>query len=533
MLKKVLALLIALGGIIVYGQNEAAIIPVNFKSIFYDSKESLTVSNPENGDLLVLIEDELKTNYYLLDENFRILKSFEGNPIDKKFKNFIGYQIGYQTYSIFFTNNSKKKYGKIDIDFEELSSKSSFLEIDKRKEKYLTAVSINDRFYILTALKSQNDVNFHEYSEKTSSFDKKKVSFEDFEFTPVGGFKKYAYSYLKDIQKIDVRVPNPIEITSKKTKLYSEGKYLLFTNDSDKELTKVIELDVSNFEKKSYSFEKEKLDNISNAGDNYFLNSLDNNHPESNTDVLNNFSNNSYYYRGNLYQIVLNSKEMVLKIYDFKTKEVLKSIIQKKQDSITFKNGPIIQKDGGEMSLLNGRVRELEKTSKFLRKAHLGETGISAYKIGDKLQLRIGSYEELRGSPGMPMVGMPMGGLPIGAFGAISVTFNPMVAAYGSYSSSRSTYISCLFDKDYNHIAGDPIKTVFERIESYDKELENKYSKYLAENPQTDESDDDYGMEGVSIEEDLLQLENIFFHNGGHYFSYLNIQDKNYHLIKF
>lgn len=492
-----------------YAQEEVAILPIKFESLFYSKKESLAVSNSENGNLLVLVEDVDKTNYFLLDEKLMITGRIQGEKLNRKFKNFLGYSIEGNSYNIFFSNNSHKKFGRIQIDFSQKIAKEIFFEFDLGKDKYLTSVSNKNDFYIVTGKKNANDVHFHKYVE--GDFSKKHISFDLFQYTNLSGFKNYAFKCLKEIQVIDSNSPNPIELTSKKTKLYQVKDTLMFTDDRDIEKTKVILVNTSNFDVEEKIFEKTRIkQEIDFEGE------------------IHNNSHNSYYYNGVLYQVCLNSKKMNFKAKLFSSKAVLKELVLEKEDSITFKNGPIIQ-EGAPNPMFSDRVRKLEKTSKFLRKSHLGETGLSASLIDDKIQIQIGSYKEIKG--GGAAMGMPgFGAIPIASFGAISLTFNPMAAAYGSHSSSKSTHISCVFDTDFNHIKGEPLETIFDKIEFFEDSLGENIKEESEK-----ETKGNLGMvdNDLDIDIEVIQLKNIFFHNGNHYLGYLNVVDKDYHLIKF
>jgi len=51
-------------------QNEVLELPLDYKAKFYDGKESLAISNPNTGDLVLFIEDTENTKVILLDNDF-------------------------------------------------------------------------------------------------------------------------------------------------------------------------------------------------------------------------------------------------------------------------------------------------------------------------------------------------------------------------------------------------------------------------------------------------------------------------------
>lgn len=109
----------------------------------------------------------------------------------------------------------------------------------------------------------------------------------------------------------------------------------------------------------------------------------------------------------------------------------------------------------------------MEKTKKYLRKITSSNIGLSVYKFKDDYQITLGASKKITHAP--IMVGMPMAGVPIGTFGAATMTFNPTVFAFNSYSNTLSTFIICRFDNKFNHIKGDVKKNAFDKINDFKK----------------------------------------------------------------
>lgn len=196
---------------------------------------------------------------------------------------------------------------------------------------------------------------------------------------------------------------------------------------------------------------------------------------------------------------------MKFTIKDFSSKELLKEIVLKKEDSITFKNTPIVQESPSAFS--GKRIRKMEQTSKFLRKISAGDIGISAYKKNNQYRITLGSKKEIaRGGAMMPMGGF--GGIPLGGFGPLSVGFNPTFFAYGGYSSTKTTRIDCLFDNKFEHVPGDVPDNIFDKIKAFEDTFEDNYFE-------------------------KLELRNLFWHGDKLYFGYISTKDRNYHLVEF
>ena len=476
----------------IFAQKEVAVLNTDYKSTFYNKKESLSISNEKTGELIVLVEDLEKTNLFLLDKDFSVQKKLETPSLMASFKSFLGYSISDDnTVIIFFSNNSKKKFGTLSFNFEKEYVKQEKLELKFKKEKVIDGISNQNEFYILTGSSTSKFINFYHYQTLNKTFKKHQISFEEATFKTADGYLKGPLSLMRSggfsaqnlLEKIDVESPNAIETTAEKSKLYQIDDELIFSFDHKQKETEYIIINTNDFSKKTKKFENPILDN-------------------STSESVNFQHHNSFLYKGVVYQMKISSKQMKFTAKQFGSKQLLKEITLNKSDSITFKNGPIIQ-EGGASPMVSDRIRKLEKTAKFLRKVSQGETGISVFEYDNLLQIKIGSYKEIKsGGAPMMMPGGGFGGMPLGVVGPLSVSFNPTFAAYGNHKTSKSTHIDCVFDKQFNHVDTLPFKSIFDKIDNYEK---NK----------------------------KVKLKNIFHHNKKTYFSYLNTKDKQYHIVEF
>lgn len=195
---------------------------------------------------------------------------------------------------------------------------------------------------------------------------------------------------------------------------------------------------------------------------------------------------------------------MVFNVKDFETKKMLKEIKLNKEDSITFKNTSIVQEGGGFGLNISGdvRTRELEKTSKFLRKVSRSNAGIAVFKTNGIYQIVLGGHiEASSGGVGMmPMAGGGFGGM---AGGQSFTIFSPIFGSYGGYSSSKSTVINCLFNDKFEHVKGKLPENIFDKIDAYD----------------TEKGD--------------LKLKTVFKHNEKFYLGHFDKKTKHYRLIGF
>lgn len=478
--------------VVLLAQKEVKVIETNFKGSGFNNKESLAISNKNTGELVILVEDSKYTKLYLFDTNFKLKAELKTDRLQKNFKSFVGYSIDNDVYSIVFTDNKIKRFGILSFNFKTKTLNQDELVVDFEKEKYIKSLTHNDTFYIITASKKSEKVHFYSLSND-KTFKKKTIPFDHFVFANDQNYKKYPVDLFRSvgwfgsgsIVRIDSNSPNSIENTSSKNKLYQTKNELIFTTDVLKGETRIIKVDMNDFSVTSSSFEKPVIFPTEPG------------FPVS-------YKHNSFIHNGILYQLSINSKEMKFVAIGLDSKTKLKEINLKKEDSITFKNGPIIQEGGS--SFQSARIRKLEKTSKFLRKVGNSDVGITAYKKSDTLQLTIGGYIVVQSS-GAPILvggGGAIGGAISGAAFALSSAFNPTFGAYGAYSSTKSTYIDCKFDKDFKHIEGDRLENAFDKIKIFeDNFVENYFS-----NNKNIKKEDQFGKITPR-----MKLKNVFYHN--------------------
>ena len=146
------------------------------------------------------------------------------------------------------------------------------------------------------------------------------------------------------------------------------------------------------------------------------------------------------------------------------SEQAVKKITLNKEETIGFKNTPIIQEGGAY-----AKYREMEKTTKFLRKISQGDLGVSVYKLFDDYVITLGSTKEVATGGGFAPIGF--GAFPVATAGAVTVTFNPTFYAYGGYSSTKAVRIECLFDNDLNHLEGEISLNVFDVIDDHAEKL--------------------------------------------------------------
>ena len=160
---------------------------------------------------------------------------------------------------------------------------------------------------------------------------------------------------------------------------------------------------------------------------------------------------NSFVFENYYFSIYSTTSKLVFSIYDLTNDSYLKEYTISDNDSISFKNSPVIMTRGKYT-----KTKESNKSNQFIRNLTSSNSGISAYEKNGLFIVTLGSSEKIQ-SGGFAMVGGLLGGIA----GAM------LFSVFDSYSNTESIRIECLFDKDFNHVLGEVPKNGFDRIKEF------------------------------------------------------------------
>ncbi|PHS07819.1 MAG: hypothetical protein COA88_07940 [Kordia sp.] len=388
----------------------------------------------ENDRISLFFDNKKEMKCYLLDNNKTVSSEFIFDRPHRKYKNILGYITEGDHDFLYFGNKKKNSFAVLDVNFK--TKNSSVQEIDLKLEGvFLDAFSINKKFYLLS-LTDNSVLNLYCLNNRTTvSLSKypidKKIKL---------GENLIAYSGLslvKNLEKIENNTPNSIENTSSYNKIYTTDSEVIITLDVNDKFTRLIKID---FNRNKAVIEK--IEHITVAE----------NKERSRS--------NSFFHQGKLYQLSATRKNLAFSYYDLETKERSKVIKLNVNDSIWFKNSDIIQ----EKTDFFNSERKLSKTKQFLRKVAFSKPGISIVSVNGTNQITIGGVSEIANGGGFMM-----GGAVSGAIGGMtSVYMSPTFYSYGSYSSTKSTFINCLFDNMLGHKEGEFKDNAFDKIKAYE-----------------------------------------------------------------
>lgn len=213
------------------------------------------------------------------------------------------------------------------------------LNVSSKKEKRIQFLKINNQLHLLTYVKKTSILKLYAFqingllSSKTYDLSNEKFGEHldgkyPLDFTLFGN---YDNNY--NIKTITYDVPNALEKTYPYAKVYiKDSKILLTSNLFDRETT-IITLNSNNSD-----YEFKTLENKS-----YNIKDLAK-------------KSNSYIYDNTLFYVYSTNKKINLSIYNLENSTLHKEFNITKEESISFKNTPIIQ-EGGELD----KIENLKK----------------------------------------------------------------------------------------------------------------------------------------------------------------------------
>ncbi len=418
---------------------------------------AFTVIDEETGNFALFLDDDNKMYGFLFSPSLKLINRFASEGLPKKYNQIIGYSILDKKIRLFLKDKNDKTFGSVLFDFEQGITQETLYDFKLKQEFFVEGYSNASKFHLITIPKDSNlfhDYIFEEGKELVQeTIDLSNESFVDDQGTPKslntimstgGNVQTIGSQYRFQVDKIDSEAPNSVESTSNIVKMYPGKSGFTLSIDTQRR-TYIIDISTQTLQPLVSSIEKPYL-------------------PAA---VVN---SNSFILEDKIYMISATSDDMAFSVKTLDSGEELKNIVITKDDEITFSNTPIIQEGG-----MYSSYREMEKTSKFLRRLGKEDIGVAVSKHKGNYVVTMGSKKEIsRG--GAPMM-MPGVGFAMASAGAFAVTFNPTFFAYGSYSSTKATRIECLFDENFNHKEGEIPKNSFDRI----KEAADKFPSTDAE----------------------------------------------------
>jgi hypothetical protein len=438
---------------------------LDLKQTGYVINEVLPIVNEYNDDFALFFGETKSIYAYLFNKNKKNNGKIYTREIPRKYRTIVGHSIAKDgKYNIYSSNEKRTKFLVTTFDFESEKTISKEIDWNLGDELFVQALTIKNDLVVLTIDKKNSNFSFYRFDD---NFKPKKelnisnVSLANNKNKTVSIYRMLANSGFEILNKngvlgggansnnlsfelIDNTVPNPLEITSKKNKLYVYKNILHFTFDQNKDVTQILTVDLNNFSWNFDIFEKP----LHNA-------------------PKNTKKTNSFLFNKHLLTFALNEYGLEFRVIELETKKVIKKYSVLADEEISFSNTPIQL----EVSSLFKRYREMNETKKLIRKANRTNVGIALYPTVLGFEISIGGSKEIQQQ-------IPMMSSGIGGFGGLG-GFGPSYA-YAYYEGNKSIYTTGLFDSNFDHIEGSLKPTSFDLIKDYkDSKRKKPYSETI------------------------------------------------------
>ncbi|MEP0266802.1 hypothetical protein [Dokdonia sp.] len=382
---------------------------------------------PENNTFLVFVEDKKQLAVYSFDQSGReISEGFTLPKFAKEYPNIGGYTYQNDAYTLYLSTENKEDWALITLDFKKKSFDLQEVSPEINQNRILESLTYNGKHYLFTVKRDTSIVELFVLDSK-GSITTQLFSFEDAHFE-VGKSTKNLYGllngvYAKDVTTLDNNSPNALETSKPKNKFYQEDHLIAFTIDVTKNNTYYLQFDLENNTTDYQAISKKTFEKK----------------------ILRTESN-SFMFDNKLFVLKASSEEMDFSIHNLNATEKSTSFSAQQGTPIDFKNTPIIQEGGGFKS-----YRELEKTSKFLRKVSLSDAAISVFKENDNYIITLGGTKEVaKGGPPVYIYGAGLTGAVIG--GIMSGIANATYYQYNAYTYTKSARFQMVLDESLNFV---------------------------------------------------------------------------------
>lgn len=466
--------------------------PLELPRSLRDQRGCYPIVDSETGQTFLILFNHKSINTLTLKSDFSFLREqTDEKPADSK--EILGHAVDTAHLSLFFNTASSSKITRLKINLLTNEKQIDRLEVGNADEKYLNSFSVDNKFMVLQGRKNSDFISLYVYDGEKQV----KASQYDFSGNKFSLEQKYWLDAILRESKpefIEAKLPNPLEITSAKTKVFKRGNSLVLTLDNEKYRTTVLTLPLDGTRGNAKFF----------------------NHGFIDCETALTYSSNSYVNDSILYQFKVCQTAMGITITNLNTGAVVKTFTVQREGEIDFKNSDIIQ-EGSETN--PDAKRELSKTKQFLRKCSYSNAALSVFPQKDEIVMVVGSFKEItRGGPGVPMY---TPGNTISTPGGTITTpgsYNPVYTGYGASRFSKAVYFkSKLKSTTFDHSPGLVFDDAFKKIRKY-SEVHLQEKNYM-------------GAGDITL--DPLVAETLFKKEDRYYLGYYEKDKKQYILREF
>ncbi|HEY1196702.1 hypothetical protein [Flavobacterium sp.] len=322
--------------------------------------ETLNAENTITHDVFVFIASPnnftiLKYNSALfLNDQFVATRQYVEN------RSMMGYSFSEDgNPTVYWFSPVEKNIIVIKYYFETKTTKALKFTFPTENQTIIAQYQKDNNFYLILKYKDKQALTA--YTFKNGIADEKFLDFSSFTFRDRKTQQKTFNQILNEnpIEKMDSGEYNPLYRVVAKNKLYTLPNRLILTLDQSPRKTQLFDINLENSEIKEKTFIKP----------------LGQKNPRT---------SNSFYHENKLYQLTVNSNELLFDVKDYDSGEILKSFNVTKKDTIRFNNSPLL------MQIENRKPKVIKKTASFIKELASVDAGLSVFKNKKNLFITLG-----------------------------------------------------------------------------------------------------------------------------------------------
>ena len=367
-----------------FSQKRVISYPLDYSKNFLEKKDydSYFLQDPENGSFMLILKDNKKVVYLLLDTNFKLISriapddGFKSTIFKEDDVDYLGGVAANRVFRCVYKITDKKflgssiSYRSEIIDFEKKSIVSESLFEIPKNETMLISFGEFGQYFSMTADDSNDEIKLYGLNADGKSYTQPvKINI------PATSKKKKISDYFEKIKLISSTEEPGLELAKGKVKLFLTASSLRITVNEDDDPTQIYTID-----KKTFALTRQTIDHSFFTSD------------EKGASYI-----NSFLYKDMVASLILNKKNIRIALYDKDGKMTKVHEINDNTDLSSFAQSPVRTERRGKTTSEND-ITDLKKVIKALDKGSEGIT-ISSEKKG-RLMITVGTHDPVQMSGG-------------------------------------------------------------------------------------------------------------------------------------
>ena len=336
-----------------------------------EREQVISIIDEENGNILICLnrKDEIVGHHF--DGDFKKLWYFNSEKPEKFGKYYLGATTTVENIVIYFSNKNFSGISSVNLNLKMNTITKKIIDYQIKNERYLSSQIVNNKLYILSIVNSSSKLRLYEFNSGDQLNDYT-FDFSEYKFT--NGSNELRLSDLLELGNLPIRkfldaIPTSIELINALNKIYFQQDKIFLSLDCYKDFTKLIIIDLESYK--------------SSIEDYHY-------YPRSYNKKKSGKSN-SFISQDMIFQLRSSPDEIAITVKDLKSKESLKEIFVKKEDSLFFQNNPAVY----EYTSFpwDMEIEEFQFTQDILRKVSQYNAGIAVLRLENMLEVTNGGLK--------------------------------------------------------------------------------------------------------------------------------------------